>query len=369
MHHGVMTVFDRRPRLRWLVPGTAVAVIAAGAVVGSSGVTADTGLEPMTAAELLVAVQESDTTALSGTVEMSADLGLPALPSAMGGTGTGPMSLLSGTNTVRVWADGPERSRVSVIGDAEEYTVVRNGAEGWAWSSAESTATRVALDATDGPKAGTLPADLPRTPQEAADLALTSLDPTTEVTVAGVASVAGRPVYELILTPRQGDTRIARVALAIDGETKVPLRVQVFSTQLADPAVEVGFTSVDFARPDPSVFAFTPPPGATVEEHDGEKEDVAAGARPAMPEPTVVGTGWSRVVVTTVPTDAAASETAGAASADLAGVLAALPVVSGDWGTGRLIDGTLGSAVLTDDGRIAIGAVDPEALGAALAAR
>ena len=363
-----MTVFDRRPRLRWLVPGAAVAVIAAGAVVGSTGVTADTGLEPLTAAELLVAVQESETTALSGTVEMSADLGLPALPGAMGGAGTGPMSLLSGTNTVRVWADGPERSRVSVIGDAEEYTVVRNGAEAWAWSSAESTATRIDLDSTDRPTASALPADLPRTPQEAADLALSSLDPTTEVTVAGVASVAGRPVYELLLTPRQGDTRVARVALAIDAETKVPLRVQVYSTQLADPAIEVGFTSVDFARPDSSVFAFSPPPGATVEERDGDK-DAATGSRPAMPEPIVVGTGWSRVVVSAVPTDAGASETAGATSADLAAVLAALPVVSGDWGTGRVIDGTLGSAILTDDGRVAVGAVDPEALGAALAAQ
>jgi outer membrane lipoprotein-sorting protein len=365
-----MTVFDRRPRLRWLVPGATVALIAAGALVGTSTVTADPGLEPKTAAELLTAVQQSETSALSGTVEMTADLGLPALPAGMGGADTGPLSLISGTNTVRVWADGPDRSRVAVIGDAQEYTVVRDGETVWTWSSADSTATRYTIDTADRPKVD-VPAsmDLPSTPQEAADLVLSSIDPTTQVTVAGVASVAGRPVYELILTPRDGDTRVARVALAIDAETMTPLRVQVFSTQIAESAIEVGFTSVDFSRPDPSLFAFTPPAGATVVEREpGEKpEGAMAGAKDDRPEPTVVGSGWSQVLVADLPTDAAADSGSG----DLAqaeALLSTLPETSGPWGTGRVIDGTLVSAILTDDGRVAIGAVGPQALAAALAA-
>ena len=49
-------------------------------------------------------------------------------------------------------------------------------------------------------------------------------------------------------------------------------------------------------------------------------------------------------------------------------MLSSIPEVSGTWGKGRVIDGTLFSAVLTDDGRIAVGAVAPEALFAALKA-
>ena len=365
-----MTVFDRRPRLRWLVPGATVALIAAGAFAGSSSVTADPGLEPRTAAELLTALQQSDASALSGTVEMTADLGLPALPAGMGGAETGPLSLISGTNTVRVWADGPDRSRVAVIGDAQEYTVVRDGDVVWTWSSADATATRYVLDVADRP-APEVPAsmDLPSTPQEAADLVLSALDPTTQVSVAGVASVAGRPVYELILTPRDGDTRVGRVALAVDAETMTPLRVQVFSTQVADPAIEVGFTSVDFTRPDPSVFAFTPPADATVvERQPGTTPDKPAeGSLADRPEPTVVGSGWSQVLVADLPMDAAADSGSG----DLAqaeALLSTLPEVSGPWGTGRVIDGTLASVIVTDDGRVAIGAVGPDALAAALAA-
>ena len=52
----------------------------------------------------------------------------------------------------------------------------------------------------------------------------------------------------------------------------------------------------------------------------------------------------------------------------LQGLLSSIPEVSGTWGKGRVIDGTLFSAVLTDDGRIAVGAVAPEALFAALKA-
>ena len=46
-----------------------------------------------------------------------------------------------------------------------------------------------------------------------------------------------------------------------------------------------------------------------------------------------------------------------------------LPRVSGSWGSGRLLRGTLFSAVLTDDGRVAAGAVAPDALYSALARR
>lgn len=354
--------------MRWLVPGATVAVIATGALVGTANVSADAGLEPLTPAELLVAVQGAPAPSLSGTVEVTTDLGLPALPRGMGPAGTGPTALISGTNTVRVWSDGPERARMAILGDAEEYAVIRNGDEVWTWSSADSTATRHVLP-EPGDKA---PASmtLPSTPQEAADLALSALDSSTDVTVSGVASVAGRPVYELILTPRDDSTTIARVALAIDAETKTPLRVQVFSTELSDPAVDIGFTSVDFTRPDGSLFDFTPPSGATVVEHDGttpKDTPVADLSAADLQEPTVVGSGWSQVVVAELP-DGMGADQAGAGTEEVGALLATLPRTSGTWGTGVVVDGTLMSAIITDDGRVAIGAVDPEELAAALAA-
>ena len=43
--------------------------------------------------------------------------------------------------------------------------------------------------------------------------------------------------------------------------------------------------------------------------------------------------------------------------ASSATVLEALPKVSGDWGSGHVLRGTLFSALLTDDGRVVVGAV------------
>lgn len=360
MHDGHMPLFDRRPALRWLVPGATVAVIAAGTLVGTASVSADAGLEPLTPAQLLVALQEAPTPALSGTVQVTTDLGLPELPRSMAPAGTDPTALIGGTHTLRVWADGPERARLAILGEGEEYDVVRNGDQVWTWTSADTTATRYTIPAKTGDSP--LPTAMPTTPQEAADLALNALDDATDIAVAGVASVAGRPVYELILTPQDPQTRIARVAIAVDAETKTPLRVQVFSTQVSDPAIEVGFTSVDFARPDPSVFAFTPPSSATVIERDGTAPDEGKadllGAD--LAKPTMVGSGWSQIVVAEMPADATSDQAAA--------MLSILPATSGPWGTGRVIDGTLVSAVITDDGRVALGAVSPAALSAALAA-
>ena len=382
-HHGGVSIFDRRPHLRWAVPAAAGALILAGTVAGTVGASADAGLPPKTAEALLVELQAPQATALSGTIVATADLGLPELPTGMGSSAE-LSSLVSGSHTLRVWSDGPERTRLAMIGTAQESDVVRNGRDVWMWSSTNDTADHYVLPERDTSAVSPLPADLPRTPQEAAALVLASLDGTTGVSTSGVDQVAGRPVYELILTPKQTDTLVARVVMAMDAETRIPLRVQVFSTAMSDPAYEVGFTSVDFSTPEARLFEFTPPPGATVTEHAApSKEAMAAGSgtKPgAGASPTVVGSGWSQVVIAAMPVDEAAGlagatvggnggEMASSGGLDAAALLESLPRTSGTWGSGRVLNGTLFSAILTDDGRIAIGAVTPQTLGAALAAQ
>jgi hypothetical protein len=94
-----------------------------------------------------------------------------------------------------------------------------------------------------------------------------------------------------------------------------------------------------------------------------------------MDKPTVVGTGWSQVLVGRIPADAltggSADGSSGATSSagtQALALLQALPRTSRSWGSGSVLNGTLFSVILTDDGRFAIGAVGTKALGAALAA-
>jgi hypothetical protein len=177
------------------------------------------------------------------------------------------------------------------------------------------------------------------------------------------------------------------VRLAVDGERHLPLRVQVFSTKQSTPAIEVGFTAIGFSAPEARQFEFTPPPGTTVTEGmpEGLRDKAAglptppAGAPTAKPADAVrmVGQGWSRILVAKLPAQAVGANPAqtspGSGSTDgaanqLQTLVATLPRVSGAWGSGRVLEGTLFSVVLTDDGRAALGAVAPEALYAALSA-
>ncbi len=372
-----MSFFAEHPSTRWAVPAVAVALIGATTFVTTRTASADAGLPPRTAVQLLADVGQSQLQSLSGTVVQTADLGLPEIPAlggaSRGGGDTSLTSVVSGTHTWRVWFAGRTQQRLALVGSLGESDVIRNGKDLWVWSSQKKTAEHHTLPADDQKDAKTpdTATGLPKTPQEAADRALAAMSPTTQVTTSGAAVVAGRQAYELVLKPKDTTTRIASVRIAVDSQKHVPLRVQVYSTKIANPAFEVGFTSIDFAKPEARQFAFNPPAGTKVTE-SGTLAAPKPGATNLSPatraavKPKVVGTGWSSVVVATLP---AGAQAAADQPGELAGILRAVPRASGAWGSGHVVDGTLFSAVLTDDGRVAVGAVAPDQLYAALAAK
>jgi outer membrane lipoprotein-sorting protein len=355
-------------RARWAVPVVAaVALAGVGPLATSITASARGSLPPRTAAQLLVDVQHAKLQALSGTVVETSNLGLPSLPDLGGGRGSSASfsSLVSGSHTMRVWYAGPDRLRVALLGQLGESDLVRNGADLWAWSSSDNTATHWTVPAADGAQQmGPGPANGPSTPQQAADAALRAIDPSTRVATDPTAVVAGRSAYQLDLTPRDPRSLVGSVRIAIDGKTHIPTRVQVFARGATSPAFQIGFTSFSTATPPASTFAFQPPPGATVKQESTSPKDSSTrshGTGRGGTAPQVVGHGWTSVVVTRV-----GSGTPGQ-TGGLGAMLKSLPAVSGSWGSGHLLRGTLFSAVLTDDGRLAVGAVAPQQVYAALA--
>jgi outer membrane lipoprotein-sorting protein len=377
----IVSVFRSRPALRWLVPGAAAfVVIGGGAAAGTLVASADPALPARSAAQLLVDVQTARPAGLSGTVVESADLGLPSLPGLTGGQGDANLTnLIAGSNTARVWYAGQDKVRLALIGTLGETDVIRNGTDAWIWQSSSNTATHTTLPAdTADHKSAPLAAGVPQTPQEAAAAALAAIDPTTSVTTTGSAKVAGRDAYELVLAPKDTASLIGQVRLAIDAKQHIPLRVDVYAKGANNPAVRVAFQQISFTVPDAQQFTFNPPPGAKVttekpsdvaKEHadaaKGQMDKAKPSAVPAKSEPTVVGTGWTSVLVAKLPTDTGTAKGENAQAQQLAGVLNSLPKVSGSWGSGRLLKSSLFSALLTDDGRVLVGAVSPETLYAA----
>lgn len=401
---------SRSARLRWMVPAAAGAAVAIGFLTPPLFASASTELPEMTAEELLAQAIDAEPVPLSGTVVYTARLGLPELPIAEIG-GADPLALLSGSSTLRVWSDGAERSRVALLGTASEYSVVTDGPEVWTYSSSDDEAVHytlspegLALGKEKGEHASAaVGADLP-TPAEAAAQALERAEDDAVVTVADPVTVAGRSAYQLVVTPTSDETLVAKVVIAVDGETSLPLRVQTWSTQDgAAPSLEVGFTDIDFAAPDDAVFAFTPPSGSSVREVEIDLPDAAsipdhgdpAGAPSELPDGVSLhGSGWATIVELSdvdvaaliAPTDAengvahglsfgsdSAQElieefvpsdgSGGPPSFDLDGA-ALYEQLTTEVPEGRLLSSTLLSVLVTDDGRVLAGAVPAEALRA-----
>ncbi len=370
---------------RWAVPAAAIALLILGS--GLASLPASAAPLPMrTPEQLLVDLRTASAVPLQGTVTEKVDFGLPALPVSAKVGGASVESLLTGTSTLRVWADGPERGRVALLAGQAESDIIRNGRDVWVWQSADKTARHLTLPADDAQpaKPRPVPTEALKTPQEWADLLLAQAGETTTVTASEQTVVAGRPAYELVLTPKAADSRVKEVRLAVDGEKHVPLRVQVFSTVLESPAIEAGFTTVSFTAPDPAVFTFTPAGGVTVTETTlptrtgstlSPRDKAGQGAGTGATQPTITGTGWATIasgrfdpaLLTEGSTGSRGPKAAN--TMDPASLLKLLPAASGSWGSGHVLDGTLVSIVVTDDGRYAAGAVAPAALYAALPAR
>jgi outer membrane lipoprotein-sorting protein len=328
---------------RTAAAGMAVAgAVGLGLLAAPTGAGAQPALPPVDPEELVRSVLAADPQPLAGAVELENGLGLPALP--------GVPQAANGTSTARIWSDGDRRGRVQLPTDSGERTLVSDGETFWSWNSEDRTVRRIPEGEHERDAAN---AD----PGAAAAEALAALRPTSVISVDGTSEVAGRPAYDLVLAPASTERTLLReVRVAVDAEHRMPLRLTVLATGSSDPALQIGFTDIAFGPQDPELFRFTPPPGAKVED---ARRPEGHGARDA--EPTTVGDGWDTVLVAAAPgPDAERPE-------GLPDLGALGRPIDGPWGSGRLITSAVASVIVTDDGRIAAGAVPEQVLTEALA--
>lgn len=374
----------RRKAARYVVPVAVMGVAAA--TIGLVPALADSGdpdLPKITAEQLLEKIAKSDVEQLSGTVKISTDLGLPDL----GGLESGLMSgmsgapgagkdedgsaadpsaklteLVSGTHTLRVAADGPDRQKLSLLENAAEYSLIHDGKDVWGYDSGSNEV----YHSTAPDAAGQREKEVPVTPKDFADQALKAVDDTTSVTVDGTAQVAGRDAYRLVIKPKQSGSTVGAVTVAVDAGTGMPLKFTLTPASGGAAVVDAGFTQVSFAKPDASTFDFTPPEGAKVTEDDEAARVPERGHRAegGLAERTdgleVIGEGWNSIA--TFDTGGQGLPTA-AAGGGLGGFLGSFgDQVKGDFGSGTVFKTRLVNALITDDGTVYAGAVTKDAL-------
>ncbi|MEF2977405.1 LolA family protein [Subtercola sp. YIM 133946] len=382
---------------RWIPAAVIPVVIAGAAIAVPLSANATASLPTKTPQEVLAMIGNSTVTAFSGTVEQSANLGLPELPagvssSSLGasggssdpsatatpgsGSGSGStadatsavssaLELLTGTHTARVYVDGATSQRVQVLDQMAETDVVRNGSDVWLYDSSKQTAVHSTLPAHDADGSGSSDSTTTiQTPEQLAQKFLDDVDPSTDVSVGGDVTVAGRSAYDLILTPQATDTLVGAVSIAVDSETGLPLQVSVTARGAADTAFSTGFTDLTLATPSADLFTFTPPAGTTVTEKAAPADGSAPGANTgpadaaAGTKPIVTGTGWNAIVELPAGADSAALT-----SSPLLGELTT--AVDG----GHVLTTTLVTVFVTDDGRVYAGSVSADTLQAAAAAQ
>ncbi len=358
---------------RWLVPVSAVALVAGVGTLGPVVADASPKLPDISAQELLAKVQTAKVDGLSGTVHSSADLGLPALPGVTGGSDSASgtvTEMLSGEHTARVAFAAPDKARVSVLDNMAERVWTTDGKSAWAYDSGKREAVKLQIPEHKSSGKPEKKAPQSYNPQDVAKQFLDAIDPTTKVDVSGTEKVAGRDAYKLRLTPKTDKTTVGSVTLAVDSKTWVPLQVSVLPRTGTDPAVEIGFTQVSFAVPSASTFAFTPPKGVEVTQPKvpTTRPDVPKnlpGKPEAKPEngkkpgtahePTVLGEGWSSVVMVR-----GVKLTGAGGPVDQ--FLASAQTVEGSWGKGKIVTSKMVNALITDDGRVFAGLVTPQTL-------
>ena len=362
--------------VRWLPAIIAPVLIAAGAIGIPAVANAASTPPSKTAAQVLSLIEGAKDAAYSGTVQQTSDLGLPQVPSVgPGSSSTGSdatsqlLDLLTADHTARVFVDGQNKQRLQVLDSLAERDVVRNGSDVWAYDSKTKTAAHLTLPpntpgshfaspgATPAPDAQTL------SPAALADKFLAAIEPSTKVSVSSTASVAGRPVYQLELTPKAGATLVASVTLSVDAKTGLPLKVAVDARGQKADAFTVGFSSIDFSTPAASLFQFTPPKGATVTTPKADKAD-KPGPGTNDPDkgavkPSVTGAGWASIIELPAGAAGAKSPAGSASQSKLLDELTTSVV------GGRALQTSLLSVLLTSDGRILVGAVPIASLEAA----
>jgi outer membrane lipoprotein-sorting protein len=138
------------------------------------------------------------------------------------------------------------------------------------------------------------------------------------VSGATPGDVGGQPAYTVHVSPKEGGSLLGGAELSFDAVHGVPLRAAIYSTTSSSPAIELAAGNVSYGPVADSVFAFTPPSNAKVEEIRvpvrDEKQPGSSKHAADEPKLTTHGHGLSTVAVVQAAAKAGSGDSAAGAS-------------------------------------------------------
>ncbi len=131
--------------------------------------------------------------------------------------------------------------------------------------------------------------------------AISHLSEHANVSGATPIDIAGQAAYTVHVSPKESGSLLGGAELSWDAVHGVPLRAAIYSSTGSAPVLELAATSISYGPVEPSVFEFTPPANAKVEEVVLPEKD---GAKPGdstqggeHPKVTSQGHGLSTIGV------------------------------------------------------------------------
>jgi outer membrane lipoprotein-sorting protein len=207
--------------------------------------------------------------------------------------------LLAGASG-RLWVAKDGRVRLELQAEKGDTQVLYDGHTLTVYDAASNMLYRYTPPAG---KQGTdthSPADKHEVPSVAKiEEAIAKLD---HVNVSGAtpANIAGQPAYTARVSPKEGGSLIGGAELSWDANNGLPLRAAVYSSTTSSPVIELAASEVSYGPVAGSVFDFTPPASAKVEEvtlPSKQASKPGSGDEHAKPNVTTHGHGVSAVAV------------------------------------------------------------------------
>jgi len=231
----------------------------------------------------------------SGGGEGSAGGQLTSSPLVTGGSG-------------RMWVAKDGRVRLELQSEKGDTQVLYDGHTVSIYDAASNTLYRYTVPAHEGGAGSSSDLGTPTPPtadHEAPSVAKIeeAIAHLTHVNVSGATptDIAGRAAYTVRVSPKESGSLIGGAELSWDAANGVPLRAAIYSSTSSSPTLELAATSISYGPVAASVFEFTPPSNAKVEEIVLPKKDASSADSSApggdRPHVTTHGQGITSVAV------------------------------------------------------------------------
>jgi outer membrane lipoprotein-sorting protein len=212
--------------------------------------------------------------------------------------------LLSGASG-RLWIAKDGRVRLELQAEKGDTQVLYDGHTVTVYDASSNTLYRYtppvpAAASTHEPRAKISEHEVPSVAK--IEEAIAKLGKHANVSGATPTDIAGQAAYTARISPNESGSLIGGAELSWDAVHGLPLRAALYSSKSSAPVIELAATEISYGPVDGSVFEFTPPADAKVEEvklpergdttHTGTKHDESA-----KPNVTTHGQGITAVHV------------------------------------------------------------------------